>query len=44
MDMNFFEQGENVMNTKGTISGNDVNCCSEENKKMTWMREKRVKL
>ena len=42
--MNFFEQGENAMNPKGTISGTDVHYCSEEDKKMTFMREKRIKL
>ena len=40
--MNFFiEQGENAMNSKGTIPGTDV--CSEEEQKRAWMRETRIK-
>ena len=44
--MNFFEQGEeNVMNLEGTISGDGVYYWwSEEDRKMSWMREKRIKL
>ena len=43
--MNFFEQDEeNVMHPEGTISGDDVHYWSEENRKMAWMREKRIKL
>ena len=41
--MNFFiEQGENAINSKGIISGTDV--CSEEEGKMTWMRETRIRI
>ena len=40
----FFDQGENAMNPEGTISGNDVYCCSEEARKMAWMREMRIRL
>ena len=32
--MNLFEQGENAMNPKNTISGDDVHYCSEEDRKM----------
>ena len=42
--MNFFERGENAMNPEETISGDDVHYHSEENIKMTWMCEKRIKL
>ena len=42
--MKFFKQGENVMNPENTISGDDVHYCSEEDRKMAGMREKRVKL
>ena len=38
----FIEQGENSMNRKGTISGSDV--CSEEERKIVFMREKRIKV
>ena len=41
--MNFFEQGGNAMNPEGTFSGNDVHYCPED-RKITWMREKRIKL
>ena len=42
--MDFFvEQGKNAMNSEGTISGNDVNYCSEEERKMMWMRETRIR-
>ena len=42
--MNFFEQGRNAMNPEGTISGDDFHDCSEECRKMTLVREKRIKL
>ena len=43
--MNFFiEQGENATNPEGTNSGNDVHCCSEEERKIMWMRETRIRL
>ena len=42
--MNFFEQGENAMNPEGTISGNNIHCGSKERRKMTWMRELRIRL
>ena len=42
--MNLFEQGENVMNPENTITGDDVHYCSEEDRKMAWMREKRIKV
>ena len=42
--INFFEQGENAMNSDGGISGDNVYYCSEEDGKMAWMREKRIKL
>ena len=43
--MNFFEQGkENAMIPEGTISGDDVHYWSEEDRKMAWMREKRITL
>ena len=41
---NFFEQGENAMNPEETISGDDILYCSEEDRKMAWMREKRIDL
>ena len=42
--INFFGQGENAMNSEGGISGDNVYYCSEEDRKMAWMREKRIKL
>ena len=42
--VNFFEQGENAMNSEGAISGDNVYYCSEEDRKMAWVREKRIKL
>ena len=42
--INFFEQGENAMNPEGTISGDGVYYCLEEDRKMTWIREKRIEL
>ena len=42
--INLAEQAENAMNPEGTIFGNDVPNCSEEERKVTWMRETRVKL
>ena len=41
--MNFFEQGENAMNPKETISVDDVHYCSKKDIKMAWIREKRIK-
>ena len=32
------------MNPESTTSGNDVHCCSEEARKMTWTREMRIRL
>ena len=40
--MNFFiEQDENAMNPKGKIPG--TNICSEEERKMAWMRETTIR-
>ena len=41
--MNFFEQGGNAMNPEETISGNYVHWGSEEGRKITWMREMRIR-
>ena len=40
---NFFVvQSENAMKPEGTISGNDVYYCSEEERKVSWMSETRI--
>ena len=42
--MNFFvEQDENAMNSEGAFSRNNVLNCSEEERKMMWMRETRIR-
>ena len=42
--MNFFvEQGENAIGREETTSGKDTHCCSEEERKMVWMRETRIR-
>ena len=42
--INFSEQGDNAMNPRETISGNDVHYCSQREKKMTWTHETRIRL
>ena len=42
--MNFFEQSEYTMYSEEFISGDDVHYCSEEEGKMTWMRETRIRI
>ena len=47
--MNFFEQGENAMNPEGSIYGNDIHSLFmftivQEERKMTWIRETRIRL
>ena len=45
--MNFFVKqsvNENTMNPEGTISGNDVHYCSEEEKEVSWIRETRIRI
>ena len=42
--MNLFEQGEITMDPEEAISGDDVYYCSEEARKMAWIREKRIKI
>ena len=42
---NFFDQGETVMNSESTVSGNDVHYYSEAARKLSsWMRETRFKI
>ena len=38
--MSFFEQGDDAMNSD--VSGDDAHYCSEEDRKMAWMRETRI--
>ena len=42
--MNFIEKGGKRLNRKETISGDDVHYCSEEERKMAWMRETRIRI
>ena len=42
--MNFFiESGGNALNREETISGDDVHCCSEEERKMALVRVTRIR-
>ena len=41
IQMNFFEQGESAMDPEVTICGENVHYCSEEDRKVAWMSEKR---
>ena len=38
----FIEQSENTTDREETISGNDTHCCSEEERKIMWIRETRI--
>ena len=43
--VDFFKQGENTMDSEGTITEDDDDYyCPEEDRKIAWMREKRIKI
>ena len=42
--MNFFDRGESAMNPEESTSGDDVHYWSEEDRKMAWMREIRIRI
>ena len=42
--INFIEKGGNALNRKETISGDDAHYWSEEDTKMVWIRETRIRV